>query len=170
MDASTFTHYLELYGGAAIFVIVLLEYMNLPGFPAGVIMPMAGIWAAQGGISFFMAMVLSVSAGLVGSWILYFLGRFGGKIFLTKYLNRFPKQKPAFDRTFEMLHKREFWGVFVGKLIPMIRTLISIPAGVLEMGFGKYTLSSVMGITVWNFFFVGAGYFFGDKVLSYIIK
>ena len=61
MDAAIFTHYLELYGGFAVFVIVLLEYMNLPGFPAGIIMPMAGIWAAQGGMSFFMAMVLFFS-------------------------------------------------------------------------------------------------------------
>ncbi len=170
MDVATFTHYLELYGGWAVFIIVLLEYMNLPGFPAGIIMPMAGIWAAKGGISFFMTMVLSVSAGLVGSWILYCVGRFGGAVFLKKYLKRFPKHKEAIDRTFNILREKGFWGVFVSKLIPMVRTLISIPAGVLEMDFWKYTLSSTLGIMIWNFFFVGAGYVFGDRVLSFFIK
>ena len=170
MDAAIFTHYLELYGGFAVFVIVLLEYMNLPGFPAGIKMPMAGIWAAQGGMSFFMAMVLSVSAGLLGSWILYFLGRFGGNVFLKAYLKRFPKHQAPIDKTFGILREKGFWGIFISKLIPMVRTLISIPAGVLEMEFGMYTISSTLGIFLWNFVFVGAGYVFGDQVLALFIK
>lgn len=170
MDAGIFTHYLEMYGSLAVFVIVLLEYMNLPGFPAGIIMPMAGIWAAKGGMSFFMTMVLSVSAGLLGSWILYFLGRFGGAVFLKGYLKRFPKHQAAIDKTFGILREKGFWGIFISKLVPMVRTLISIPAGVLEMDFTMYTISSTLGIFLWNFVFVGAGYVFGDKVLTFFIK
>ena len=49
----------------------------------------------------------------------------------------------------------------------MVRTLISIPAGVMKMDFWKYTLSSVLGVAVWNFFFVGAGYLLGDAVFQY---
>ena len=76
MDIATLNQYFIQYGAIFVFVIVFLEYLNLPGFPAGIIMPLAGIWASKGEISFFMTMVLSVSAGLLGSWILYFLGRF----------------------------------------------------------------------------------------------
>lgn len=50
----------------------------------------------------------------------------------------------------------------------MIRTLISIPAGVAKMNLAKYTVSSALGIFVWNLFFVGAGYFLGDAVISYL--
>ena len=53
MSVEMITGYFENYGAIAIFVIVLLEYLNLPGFPAGIIMPMAGIWAANGKLSFF---------------------------------------------------------------------------------------------------------------------
>ena len=63
MDLSTLTHYYTEYGALAIFVIVLLEYLNLPGFPAGVIMPLSGVMAAEGNISFFWVMVISVAAG-----------------------------------------------------------------------------------------------------------
>ena len=105
MTIQTLTQFFLQYGAFFIFVIVFLEYLNLPGFPAGVIMPLAGIWAAKGGISFFMTMVLSVSAGLVGSWILYCVGRFGGAVFLKKYLKRFPKHKEAIDRTFNILRR-----------------------------------------------------------------
>lgn len=78
MDISSLNNYFELYGGMAIFIVVLLEYMNLPGFPAGIIMPLAGIYAAHGGISLLAAIAISVLAGEVGSWILYFLGMYGG--------------------------------------------------------------------------------------------
>ena len=52
-------------------------------------------------------------------------------------------------------------GIFISKLIPMIRTLISMPAGVAKMDLVRYTVSSALGILVWNLFFAGAGYFFG---------
>ena len=51
-------------------------------------------------------------------------------------------------------------------LIPMVRTLISIPAGVLKINFMKYTVSSALGVFVWNLIFVGAGYFLGDAVFE----
>lgn len=71
MSIQTLTNYFLEYGAFFIFLIVLLEYLNLPGFPAGVIMPLAGIWAAKGEISFPLVMVLTVAAGLTGSWALY---------------------------------------------------------------------------------------------------
>lgn len=77
MNIQTLTNYFLEYGAFFIYLIVLLEYLNLPGFPAGVIMPLAGIWAAKGDISFPLVMVLTVLAGLTGSWLLYFLGRLG---------------------------------------------------------------------------------------------
>ena len=77
MGIQELTQYFTQYGAIFVFVIVLLEYMNLPGFPAGIIMPLAGIWAARGQIGFLTVMALSAAAGLLGSWILYFLGRLG---------------------------------------------------------------------------------------------
>ncbi|MCM1261560.1 MAG: DedA family protein [Butyrivibrio sp.] len=168
MDISTITLYFTKYGAIAIFVIVLLEYMNLPGFPAGVIMPLSGIWAAKGNINFLSVMLITLLAGVVGSWILYFLGWTGGSLFLEKYLKKFPKSKEAIDRNFELIRQKGYVGIFISKLIPMIRTLISIPAGVLKMNFVKYTISSALGVFVWNLVFVGAGYYFGDMVLRYL--
>lgn len=166
MSMEVIGQYFEQYGVIAVFVIVLLEYMNLPGFPAGVIMPLAGIWAANGKLSFLLTMAVSVSAGLVGSWILYFFGRMGGRVFLKKYVEKFPKQQAAIERNFEMIRQKGCVGIFLGKLIPMVRTLISIPAGVLKFDFLKYTISSALGICVWNFVFVGAGYLFGNQVFE----
>lgn len=64
MTMETIMNCFAQYGGIAIFVIVFLEYLNLPGFPAGVIMPLAGIWAAGGKIPFVTAFLITVAAGL----------------------------------------------------------------------------------------------------------
>ncbi|MCI9422903.1 DedA family protein [Lachnospiraceae bacterium WCA-9-b2] len=166
MSVQMLTQYFTQYGAIFVFVIVLLEYMNLPGFPAGVIMPLAGIWAAKGAISFPMVMLISVAAGLLGSWILYFFGRLGGDAFFRFYVKKFPKQKGLIEKNMETLRKRGAVGVFLGKLVPMIRTLISIPAGMISMDFGRYTISSALGVLVWNTVFIGAGYFMGDAAFQ----
>lgn len=168
MTLELITQYFTRYGAIAIFVIVLLEYLNLPGFPAGVIMPMAGVWAAKGNIRFIPALIITVAAGLLGSLILYWLGYKGGELFLQKYLDRFPKQRPVIEEKLAWVRKKGCVGIFFSKLIPMIRTLISIPAGVSKMNLPQYVVSSTLGILVWNLFFVGAGYFLGDAVLTYL--
>ena len=61
------------------------------------------------------------------------------------------------------------WGVFVSKLIPMVRTIISIPAGVLKMPLRQYLISSLAGVFLWNLVFVGAGYLGGEAILQYLI-
>ncbi|WMJ89894.1 DedA family protein [Anaerocolumna sp. MB42-C2] len=166
MDTQIITSYFHQYGAIAIFIIVFLEYLNLPGFPAGLILPMAGIWAAQGGIGFGMALLLSVLAGLCGSSLLYFVGRLGGEFLLTRHIKKFPKLKRAIDQAMEQVKNKGYIGIFIGKLIPVIRTIIPIPAGILKMNFWRYTVFSVFGITIWNLVLVGAGYLLGDPVLQ----
>lgn len=166
MDVETVMQYFTAYGPVAIYVIVLLEYLNLPGFPAGVIMPLAGIWAASGKISFLLTMVITVAAGVTGSVILYALGRGGGEWLLHKYYRRFPGQKLLMEEKLAYLRKKGGVGVFLSKLMPMVRTLISIPAGIIRMNFGSYVVNSTLGVAVWNLVFVGAGYVFGDAVFD----
>lgn len=170
MTPETFVVWLHQYGAIAIWAIVLMEYMNLPGFPAGIVMPLAGIWAVQGEISFLWVMVITVFAGLLGSWILYFVGYFLGAPLLEKLKTKFPKHRPAIDRALSYVRAKGYWGLFVGKLIPMLRTLIPIPAGVIRMNFVRYTLFSLLGVFVWNLALVGSGYFFGQTILPTLVE
>ena len=169
MGVQELTQYFAQYGAFFVFFIVLLEYLNLPGFPAGVIMPLAGIWAAKGEVSFLVVLRLSVAAGLLGSWILYFLGRLGGERFFRFYVRKFPKQKDVLEKHIGVLQKKGAPGVFVSKLLPMVRTLVSIPAGMISMDFLSYTISSFLGVLVWNLVFVGAGYYLGDAVWNLLM-
>lgn len=168
MDYATILEVFTKYGAIAIFLLVFLEYMNLPGFPAGIIMPLAGIMAAGGRISFVRVMVLTVAAGLLGSLVLYGLGCTGGRLFLEKYMRKFPKQRPRIERYLTWVQERGGLGLIIAKLIPMIRTLVSIPAGVFRMRMGQYILCSTVGIFLWNLVFVGAGYFCGEQVIGWL--
>ncbi|MDB2031140.1 VTT domain-containing protein [[Clostridium] symbiosum] len=167
MSIQMLTRIFLQYGALFIFLLVLLEYMNLPGLPAGIIMPLAGIWASQGKISFVTVMIITVLAGLLGSWLLYLLGRLGGGLFIPWYLKRFPGQRPRIEKYLEMLRKKGAMSVFISKLIPVARTIISIPAGAVKMDFLLYTISSAGGILIWNFVLVGAGYWAGDAALKW---
>lgn len=165
MDIQALTDYFHRYGAIVVFIIVFLEYLNMPGFPSGVIMPLAGIWAAKGNIGFITVLILSVIAGICGSWVLYLVGRYGGELVLHQYVKKFPKQKPIIEKTIERIRMKGYLGIFVGKLIPVLRTIISIPAGVLKVNFIGYTIASTFGILIWNLVLVGAGYLFGETAL-----
>ncbi|QQK06920.1 DedA family protein [Miniphocaeibacter halophilus] len=170
MNFETIEFYLENYGLLALFIVVLLEYMNLPGFPAGIIMPLAGIWAYKFNKSFLLVIVISVIAGLIGSWILYFLGFYIGRPLLNWFRNKFTKQSVALDKAIEQLNQKGYWGLLIAKLFPVIRTIISIPAGVIKMNFYKYSFYSTIGIIIWNLVFVGGGYIFGSAALNWFAK
>ena len=165
MELQMIMDYFAEYGPIAIYLIVLMEYLNLPCFPVGIVMPAAGIWAAGGGLNIFVTIFITVLAGVTGSIILYGLGRGGGELFLQKYYRKFPKHQKLIEEKITYIHEKGCVGIFISKLIPMVRTLISIPAGIVKMNFWKYVMSSALGVTVWNLVFVGAGYLFGDIVL-----
>lgn len=166
MNMEILMNYFSQYGLIVFFIIIFLEYLNVPGLAAGIVMPLAGVWAANEGIGFFTAIFISVIAGLLGSLVLYAIARIGGEIFLKKLINKFPSQEKTINNKLDYLRQKGSVGVFVSKLIPMARTLIEIPAGALKIDFMKYFCSAGLGIFVWNLIFVGSGYIFGEAVFQ----
>ena len=160
-DINNILQYIGQYGYIFLAIIVFLEYLNLPGFPAGIIMPAAGILVKSDGLNFIYTLIISVIAGLLGSFILYALGHFCGRPILNKLQNRFPKFKKAIDKTYKYMDKYGNVGIAIARVIPVARTLISLVAGIFNVGFIKFTLYSIIGITIWNFIFIYAGYAFG---------
>ena len=68
-------------------------------------MPLAGLWVSRGEMNFPFVLILSVIAGVIGSWVLYFLGFYGGNFLLDKYTNKFPKQKNYIQHVFIYLRR-----------------------------------------------------------------
>ena len=152
--------YMDKYGYFFLAGIVFLEYLNLPGLPAVIIMPAAGILIKSRGLNFPFTLITSVIAGLLGSWCLYAIGYYCGNPIIDKIENKFPKMKKPIDKTFKYIEKYGDLGIFLSRLIPVARTLISIVVGTFKVNFFKFSLYSTIGITIWNFAFIYAGYAF----------
>lgn len=166
MKSTIILNYMNQYGLFFLALIIFLEYLNLPGFPSEIILPVTGIWAANTEASFFVVLAISTLSAIIASWLLYGVGLYSGEWILDKYTSKFPKQKDTIDKQMAYLRKKGNLGVFISKLIPMVRTIISIPAGVLKLDFIQYTLYSAMGIIIWNGVLIASGYFGGYEILN----
>lgn len=160
MNLAFFLHGIERYGLLIVFVVVLLEHLNLPGLPAGVVLPFAGIWAAKGH-SFIGTLIVTILAGLLGSILLYYVGKLGGIKVLPYFLGKSEKTRKIYDKLKARMEKQGSLAIFISKFIPVARTLVGIPAGIMNMNVFKYAWSSTLGIAVFNVILFSAGYFFG---------
>lgn len=168
MEANTIFQYLAQYGTLFIFIIIFLEYLNVPGLAAAIIMPLVGVWCAKSEINLLFAIFISAIAGLAASWILYFLGLFFGDVIVNKYLNKYPKQKEYINKKIDYIRDKGNTGVFISRFIPAVRTLISVPAGLVKLNLTKFTVYSFIAIAIYNSIFISAGYLLGNSVFKYM--
>ena len=141
-------HWVEQWGYAGVFILMAMESSIIP-VPSELVMPPAAFWAAQGKMTFWGV----VAAGTFGSWfgsaISYVLARWLGKPFLNtfgKYIFMPPAKvaiAEAWIKDFGVI------GVFISRLLPVVRHLISIPAGMLKMPFGIFSVVTLVGAGIW---------------------
>lgn len=164
-NLNAFVDFMVEYGSIVLFIIVFLEYLNLPGLPSGIIMPAAGLLVAKSDLSFTFILIMSIIAGLLGSWILYFLGSFFGEPTMNWLTKKFPKSQKTIDKSNMYINKYGNKGVFITRLIPVARTIVSFAAGFVKMNFFSFSIYSTFGIAIWNFVYILAGYLLGVYAL-----
>ncbi|MBU5453997.1 DedA family protein [Caproiciproducens sp. MSJ-32] len=157
--------YISNYGLIFLFIIIFLEYLNFPGLGAAIVMPAVGIAISKFNINILLAILISVAAGELASFILFFISYWFGKPILTKIYNRFPKSRKAIDKAFHYIENYGYKGILIARIIPVARTLIPFVAGIFRMNLLKCFLYSVVGVTIWNTVLIYAGYAFGNKFI-----
>lgn len=150
--------YVSMYGLIFLFVIVFLEYLSIPGVPSGVIMPAGGVLVANGDYSFMVVFLLSMIAGILGSLILYFVGYYIGNSALDWVYNKFSKSRSSIDKVLSYFDKFGERGIFVCRLFPVARTLVSLIAGTVRSNIKTFIIYSVLGMSIWNSLFIIIGY------------
>lgn len=152
------------YGIWWILAVCFCEYCNLPGFPAGVILPAIGVLVSQSDLPLWVAVVTSTGAGVLGSMALYAVCRFGG----APVLDRLFGNSKTYQKLWKSAHHRLSEGggkaLFVCRLIPVLRTIVSMPAGLVGMPWGEYVVWSTAGIALWNTALILVGYFGGTLI------
>lgn len=151
-------------GYPGVFISVFLESFFAP-IPSEIILPFSGFVASTGKMDLVFVMVIATVAAYLGSLPFYFIGKWGEKPvinFIGKYGKYLFIQQKDVDKVFGAFDKYGKGVVFFGRLIPMIRTLISFPAGVAKMQFARFSMYTLLGSLTWNILLTYAGYQLGD--------
>lgn len=161
----------EALGGPGVGFLVFLENL-FPPIPSEVVLPLAGFAAAQGSFSVLEAMLWSTAGSVLGALLLYGIGAALGTRRLAAVAERVPLMAADdVHRADAWFHRRGPPAVFVGRLVPGVRSLISIPAGVTRMPLLVFTGLTTLGSAMWNALLIGAGYLLGSqwiRVESYV--
>ena len=154
---------MDVIGPAGAGIAIALENL-FPPLPSEVVLPMAGLAASRGSFSLFEALAWTTAGSIVGALLLYGLGAWLGVGRLRAIAARAPLLKVEdIDRTVSWFHRHGGKAVFFGRMIPIFRSLISIPAGVTRMPLWRFALLTAAGSLLWNTIFVMSGFLLGES-------
>lgn len=152
---------IDKIGYVGVALLVALENL-FPPIPSEIVLPFAGFHASDGKSTFWGMIVAATIGSVVGAWILYGIAAAIGPDRTHRFVARFGKW---FRLTNDDITKSEVWfdrhaslSVLLCRCVPLVRSLISIPAGLRRMHFGVFTLYTTIGSAVWNFALILAGY------------
>jgi membrane protein DedA with SNARE-associated domain len=157
---------MEQAGGIGVGIAIALESV-FPPIPSEIILPLAGFTAARGRLSIAEAIIWATIGSVVGAWLLYGVSRLIGLERINWIADKIPgtgsKDVEKADRWFV---KYGTWSVLFGRIIPIVRSLISIPAGLNKMNFLRFTGWTILGSALWNSLLIGLGYALGGQWCS----
>lgn len=153
----------DALGPLGVGLLVALENL-FPPIPSEVILPVAGYVASQGQMSLAWAIVGATVGAVVGAIALYGLGVWFGRARLRRWLDRLPLMEVEdLDRAEAWFERHGGQAVLIGRCVPIVRSLVSIPAGLERMPVPKFLLYTAIGSAVWNSALVVAGYALGSQ-------
>ncbi len=156
------------YGYLAVFVLMVLESACVP-IPSEVTMLFGGALASAAfagpdqQLNLVTVALVGTAGNLVGSWLAYWAGYVGGRPLIDRFGRYLLVLPHEVDRAHVWFERHGEMAVFASRLLPVIRTFISLPAGVARMPFGRFTLYTVLGCLPWTFALAGLGYALGEN-------
>lgn len=153
---------IQAMGYPGVFLLITLESTLVP-IPSELVMPLAGAMASRGDFSLPLILVINSVAALVGSTICYYIGAKGGKPFLERYGKFFLLRQHDLEKTERVFAKHGKWVILIGRFLPVVRHIISIPAGIARMPLRTFWLQTFIGSTIWGSFLIILGYQLGEN-------
>jgi membrane protein DedA with SNARE-associated domain len=154
---------IESWGEVGVGLLVALENL-IPPIPSEIVLSLGGYLASEGRVDLTLVFLAATAGSVGGALLLYWLGYGLGEERLRRWLDRIPlvdaEDLDKADRWFE---KHEKAAVLFGRCMPVVRSLVSVPAGANHMPLGLFTLFTAIGSGVWNAIFVGGGYLLGSR-------
>jgi membrane protein DedA with SNARE-associated domain len=151
------------WGLIAIFVTMTGESAGLP-ISSEIVVPLGGALASQGKLNFVLVVAVSSLANLTGSLIAFYLTRRFGETVVLSRIGRWMGLSKGHLRLADRFFARfGLWAVFLGRLLPIVRTYISFPAGLSKIGYPLFTIVTLVGAIPWNFGLAYAGFLLGQN-------
>lgn len=136
------------WGYLGIVVLMAMESSIFP-VPSEVVIPPAAFWAIQGRMSLWGVIFAGTFGSYLGSAATYWLSRWLGRVVLVRWGKHFFITEDKVERAERFIHRYEAGGVFFARLLPVMRHLISIPAGIVGMGFRVFSVMTIIGAALW---------------------
>lgn len=156
------TDFIHTTGYWGVGVLMVLESMIMP-VPSEAVMPFAGFLWFEGSMTFWGILIASTLGSIVGSLISYAIGYYGGRPLVLKFGKFLLLNHEDLDKTEAFFQRRGSIAVFLSRFIPVVRHLISIPAGLGKMPLGRFLLYTTIGAAMWNMFLAWCGYQLGNN-------
>lgn len=155
-------HIIDFLGYGGVFFLMLVESCGIP-MPSEVIMPFSGFLVADGKMNFWLVVFIGAFGNLVGSLLAYYIGFKGGRPVIEKYGRYVLVSKHDLDLADRWFTKYGQLTVFFGRLLPVIRTFISFPAGIAKMDLKKFSFYTFVGAFPWCVLFTWLGVKMGSN-------
>ncbi|MFH1235646.1 MAG: DedA family protein [Parcubacteria group bacterium] len=157
-----FTTIIEKSGYLGVGFLMTLESMVAP-VPSEAVMPFAGFLWFEGKMSLWLIVIASTAGSIIGSLLSYWVGAYGGRPFIKRFGRYLLLNEHDLEVTEGFFNRYGEKTIFISRFIPIIRHLISLPAGVGKMRMGKFLLYTVLGAGIWNAFLAYMGYLLGEN-------
>ena len=157
-------------GYFGVFFLMLLSGALIP-IPSEITMPFSGFLASTGSFNFVLVVLFGTLGDLVGSLIGYYIGYFLEESILVSLIKKYGKYILISEH--EFYHARKWFVkygskvVFIGKMIPGVKTYIALPAGIAEMNIWKFLSFAFCGTLIWSTFLTGVGFYLGENWSSF---
>jgi len=144
-------------GYASLFILMALESASFP-IPSEIVLPYSGYLVSTGAMSFPLALGVSTVALLVGALVDYYLALLLGRPFVVALLRRFGVKPETIDAGERWIDQKGWWSVLLARFVPGLRSVISIPAGVVKMNLKLFVLMTLIGSVAWSTILLYVGY------------
>ncbi|REE96525.1 DedA family protein [Thermomonospora umbrina] len=163
MIADWIADVIDAMGAVGVGLLTALENL-FPPVPSEVVLPLAGFTASEGRVNVVAVTVAATVGSLVGALALYGLGAWLGHERACRLADRLPLVDVSeLDRATSWFARHGGKAVLFGRLVPVVRSLVSVPAGIERMPLARFCLYTTLGSAFWNTLFVGAGFVLGEK-------
>ncbi|MGM9580595.1 MAG: DedA family protein [Anaerovibrio sp.] len=156
-----FLQFIDAWGYYAVAILMALENACIP-IPSELILGFAGYMIYAGRMTFTMAMVAGMVGGMLGSYFAYYVGHYGGRPFVDKYGKYFFVKKSHVDIAQEWFDKYGIKAVFFSRMLPVVRTFISLPAGFAHVDMRQFFFYTFIGSLPWTALILFIGMMLGE--------